>query len=40
MAGKKKVNISAKTGQYVSTSYAKSHPSTTVKMTVKAGKKK
>lgn len=35
----KTVHISAKTGQYVTAGYANSHPATTVKMTVKAGKK-
>ena len=37
---KKTVNISAKTGRYVTSSYAKGHRSTTVKMTVKSGGKK
>lgn len=35
MANKKTVFISAKTGRYVKSSYAKQHPNTTVKMTVK-----
>ena len=34
----KQVNISAKTGQYVTPTYAKTHPATTVTMTVKKGK--
>lgn len=32
--------ISAKTGRIVSPAYAASHPSTTVTLTVKAGRKK
>lgn len=35
----KHVNISAVTGQYVPTKYAETHPATTVKLTVKTGKK-
>jgi hypothetical protein len=34
----KKVFISATTGKYVKPSYAKTHPNTTVKMTVKKGR--
>ena len=34
----KKVNISAKTGQYVSKDYTKTHKSTTITMTVKTPK--
>ncbi len=34
----KTVNISAKTGQYVTPTYAANHPATTVKLTVKKGK--
>ena len=34
----KKVNISASTGKYVTSTYAKNHPKTTVTMTVKKGR--
>lgn len=36
---KKKVNISAVTGRYVTESYAEAHPKTTVKLTVPVKKK-
>lgn len=35
-----KINRSAKTGQFVTKKFTKSHPSTTVTETVKKGKKK
>ena len=37
MAKTKQVYISAVNGQYVTKSYANTHPNTTVKMTVKKG---
>jgi len=38
MGKTKQVNISANTGRYVTSTYAKNHPNTTVKMTVNKGK--